>query len=37
MIHVFTFTGEEAAVYKSVPVKEPQHRDDFMRCEFQLL
>ncbi|TKS83637.1 Tripartite motif-containing protein 16 [Collichthys lucidus] len=28
--------SEEAAVYKSVPVKEPQHRDDFMRYACQL-
>lgn len=34
-IHAFSFTGEEAAMYKSMPVQEPQHRDDFLRCESQ--
>lgn len=26
-------TGEEAPMYKSVPVQEPQYREDFLRCE----
>ncbi|KAM9729595.1 finTRIM family, member 83 [Menidia menidia] len=28
--------SEEAAMYKSVPVQEPQHRDDFLRYACQL-
>lgn len=33
LIHVYIFTGDEATIYKSVPVQEPQHRNDFLRCE----
>ncbi|TNN64717.1 Tripartite motif-containing protein 16 [Liparis tanakae] len=31
-------TGEEAPVYKSLPVQDPQHRDDFLKyaCELTL-
>lgn len=35
MKSIFPFTGEEAPMYKSMPVQEPQHRDDFLRCESQ--
>ncbi|KAF7667041.1 hypothetical protein LDENG_00082540 [Lucifuga dentata] len=31
-----TIKGEEAAIYKSVPVQEPQHRDDFLRYVCQI-
>lgn len=27
------FTGEDAPMYKSVPVQEPQYKEDFLRCE----
>lgn len=33
LIPVSVFTGEEAPMYKSVPVQEPQYREDFLRCE----
>ncbi|XP_029303966.1 finTRIM family, member 83 [Cottoperca gobio] len=34
--HSKAIKSEEAAVYKSVPVQEPQHRDDFMKYACQL-
>ena len=30
---IFTSTGDEAVVYKSLPVQEPQYREDFLKCE----
>ena len=37
MMHIFTSTGDEAPMYKTVPVHEPQYREDFLKCESQLL
>lgn len=43
---LFPVTGEEAPMYKSLPFQdykslplqqEPRYRDEFMKCEFQLL
>lgn len=34
---VFASTADDAPMYRSVQVQEPQHRDDFLRCECQLI
>ena len=34
-VYISTSTGDEAVVYKSVPVQEPQYREDFLKRESQ--